>query len=359
MAKTKSDDNDFFNSAIKSLENEYASTVEKGIETGDVSGWISTGSYALNALISGSIYGGVAANKITTLAGDPSTGKSFYALNVVGEFFKANPTGYAFYFETESAIHSGMLESRGINKKRFAMVPVSTVEEFRTQSTRILDKYLAEKVADRKPIIFVLDSLGNLSTSKEMEDIQTASDKRDMTRAPLLKGAFRVLNLKLGKAKVPLIVTNHVYALIGAYGNQKDEGGGSGSKYASTTTVYLSKSKFKEQEEIKGVIIKAKLKKSRLSVENRTVTTLLRYDTGLDKYYGLLELAVKFGVVQKATSSMYTFPNGFSGKESEINKNPEKFYTKDVLDAIDAKCPDEFLYGNSSLTEETSDEEKS
>ncbi len=341
-----------FNSLLKEIDNEYAGIADEGVEAGDVTGFIGTGSYSLNALLSGSIYGGLPANKVTALAGEPSTGKTFYAINIVRQFLRDNAEGFVFYFESESAISKQMLTDRGIDTKRVAVVPVATIQEFRTQAVKILDKYIEDKEKkDRPPMLFVLDSLGNLSTDKEMQDIADGKDTRDMTRAQLVRGAFRVLTLKLGKAKVPLIVTNHVYDVVGSYVPTKKMGGGSGLEYAASTILFLSKKKDKDKDnQVTGAIITANLKKARLTIENKKVETLLDYSDGLDPYYGLVDLAEKFEIIKKV-STRYELPNGTKVFESAILKEPEKYFTKDILDAIDEKCKDEFLYGKSNIAD--------
>lgn len=341
-----------FNSLLKEIDNEYAGIADEGVEAGDVTGFIGTGSYSLNALLSGSIYGGLPANKVTALAGEPSTGKTFYAINIVRQFLRDNAEGFVFYFESESAISKQMLTDRGIDTKRVAVVPVATIQEFRTQAVKILDKYIEDKEKkDRPPMLFVLDSLGNLSTDKEMQDIADGKDTRDMTRAQLVRGAFRVLTLKLGKAKVPLIVTNHVYDVVGSYVPTKKMGGGSGLEYAASTILFLSKKKDKDKDnQVTGAIITANLKKARLTIENKKVETLLDYSDGLDPYYGLVDLAEKFEIIKKV-STRYELPNGTKVFESAILKEPEKYFTKDILDAIDEKCKDEFLYGKSNVAD--------
>jgi RecA/RadA recombinase len=207
--------NNIFSDLIKEAGNEYAALVDDGIEAGDVTGYIGTGSYALNALLSGSIYGGLPDNKITALAGEPATGKTFYTLNVVKQFLIDNPNGGVMYFESESALTKQMFIDRDIDARRVHIIPVTTIQEFRTQCVKILDKYMETPAADRPPMIMVLDSLGNLSTEKEIADITEGKDTRDMTRAQLIRGAFRVITLKLGKAKVALLVTNHTYDVVG------------------------------------------------------------------------------------------------------------------------------------------------
>jgi RecA/RadA recombinase len=336
---------DIFKNLISEIDNEYAGIVDDGVAAGDVSGFIGTGSYVMNALLSGSIYGGLPQNKVTAFAGEPSVGKTFYALNVVKQFLEDNPKGFVFYFESESAISKQFITDRGIDAKRVGIVPVATVQEFRTQAVKILDKYLEGK--EKPPMVFVLDSLGNLSTDKEMQDIADGKDTRDMTRAQLVRGAFRVLTLKLGKAQVPLIVTNHVYDVVGSYVPMKKMGGGSGLEYAASTIVFLSKKKDKTLDDDNGrtgAVITAHLKKSRMTVEDKKVETWLNYSYGLDKYYGLLDLAEKYGIVKKI-SNKYEFPDGTKAFESQVKKNPEKFFTKEILDAIDEGCQADFMYG--------------
>ena len=193
----------FFTGIIKEIDNEFAAVASDGISAGDITQYVDTGSYILNALLSGSVYGGLPSNKITALAGESSTGKTFYALSVVRHFLETDPDAGVIYFESESAISRSMIEERGIDSKRMIIVPVTTVQEFRTQAVKIVDKYLTQKESDRKPLMFVLDSLGMLSTTKEIGDTEAGKDTRDMTRAQVLKGAFRVLTLKLGLANVP------------------------------------------------------------------------------------------------------------------------------------------------------------
>ena len=133
-----------------------------------------------------------------------------------------------------------------VDLNRLVVVNVVTIEEFRGKALKAVDKYLQMPIEDRKPCMFVLDSLGMLSTEKEITDALNDKQVRDMTKSQLVKGAFRMLTLKLGQANVPLIVTNHTYDVIGAYVPTKEMGGGSGLKYAASTIVYLSKKKEKD-----------------------------------------------------------------------------------------------------------------
>ena len=144
----------FLKEVLKEIGNEYAGFVSDGIEAGDVETFIDTGSYAFNALLSGTIYGGLASNKITAFAGESATGKTFFVLGIVKQFLEDNPTGGVLYFESESAITKQMIEQRKIDTSRMVMLPVATIQEFAHQVTTILDKHLAS--ADRVPLMICL-----------------------------------------------------------------------------------------------------------------------------------------------------------------------------------------------------------
>lgn len=210
------------NDILKAANNKYATIAADGLEGSDVKGFISTGSYSFNALLSGSIYGGIPDNKIIALAGEQATGKTYFALNVVREFLDSDPTAMVLYFDTEQAITSEMLDSRGIDRSRVAVLPVATVEEFRHQCVLTVDKYLETDSKSRPRMMIVLDSLGMLSTEKEMNDTAEGKGTRDMTRAQVLKATFRVLTIKLGYARIPLILTNHTYDVVGCLSDDVD-----------------------------------------------------------------------------------------------------------------------------------------
>jgi len=333
---------DFLKEIVKEIGSDYAQ-IASDKEVSDT--FIDTGSYIFNGLVSGSITGGVSSNRITAIAGETSTGKTYFALAVVKNFLDNNPDSYVLYFDTESAINKELLESRGIDTKRVAIVEVVTIEDFRGKALKAIDMYLKTPTEDRKPCMFVLDSLGMLSTEKEIRDALEDKNVRDMTKSQLVKGAFRMLTLKLGQANVPLIVTNHTYDVIGAYVPTKEMGGGSGLKYAASTIIYLGKKKEKDGKEVIGNIIKAKTVKSRLSKENKEVEIRLYYDErGLDRYYGLLELG-EIGGLWKNVAGRYEI-NGKKLYAKEIYKNPEKYFTPEVLQALDEIAYQEFSYGN-------------
>ena len=332
----------FINDLIKDIGDEHASLACNIDETET---YVSSGSYIFNALVSGSIYGGISGNKITAIAGESSTGKTFFALAVVRSFLNSDPNAIVVYYDTESAVTRSLLEERDIDTSRVIVMNVLTIEKFRAKALQCVDKYMKQPEDDRPPMMFVLDSLGMLSTEKEIGDVLDDKMIKDMTKPALVKGTFRMLTLKLGLANVPLIVTNHTYDVIGSYVPTKEMGGGSGLKYAASTIIYLSKKKEKDGKEVIGNIIRAKTAKSRLSKENQQVEIRLYYDArGLDEYYGLLELG-EAGGLWKNTAGRYDLGDGKKIYAKEILKDPEKYFTDEIMEKLDVIAKGTYSYG--------------
>jgi len=332
---------DFLTEIVKEIGDDYTKLAS---DIDDTERYVDTGSYIFNALVSGSIFGGVSGNKITAIAGESSTGKTFFSLAVVKNFLDSNPDGYCLYFDTEAAVNKSLLASRGLDLDRVVVVNVVTVEEFRSKALKAVDLYMKKSAEDRKPCMFVLDSLGMLSTEKEITDTLNDKQVRDMTKSQLIKGAFRMLTLKLGQANIPMIVTNHTYDVIGAYVPTKEMGGGSGLKYAASTIIHLSKKKEKDGTEIVGNLIKAKTAKSRLSKENQDVTVRLYYDErGLDRYFGLLELG-EIGGLWKNVAGRYEI-DGKKVYAKAILKDPDTYFTPEVMEKLDVIAQQTYSYG--------------
>ena len=337
---------DFITDYLKSLDNEFAGIAEDGM-INDVRGFIDTGSYALNALLSTSIYGGLPEGKVLALAGPTSTGKTFFCLAITKNFLDQDPNARVICFESEGAIRSKMLEERQIDKKRFINIPIETVQQFKNSCLQCINQYLQIPEKERPKLLFILDSLGMLSTTKEMEDSNDGKETKDMTRAQIIKAAFRVLTLKLSLANVPMIITNHTYTEMGLYPKQI-MAGGSGTFYAASTIVFLSRRKEKDGTEIVGNVIHATLNKSRLARENMKIDTMLHYTKGLNKYYGLDELALECGIFKKSGTRI-ELPDGTKLFSKAILSNPTKYFTQDVMDKIDEYCKIKFSYGGEQV----------
>ena len=279
--------NAFLKNLVGKLPSEYVEFADEGLDA-DVQDFVDTGSYAFNAILSGSIYGGFPGNRISVLCAENSSGKTFYALSAVKYYLEQNPDSIAVYFDSESAVTTQMLQTRDIDPKRVAVIGVATLEEFRHNVIALLDNYTQEPEDKRKKMIIVLDSFGMLSSEKELRDTSEGKDTVDMTKGRIAKAIFRVLTLKLAKAKVPMIVNVHQYLQQGVMFPQAVPAGGEGLKYACSSLVFMSKSKEKDGADVVGAVIKCKMGKSRITKENKVISTRLFYESGLDRYYGLL-----------------------------------------------------------------------
>ena len=351
---TKAQKTDFLRDLIMEFPDENTSVAADGIAAAEFSGWVDTGSYALNAVLSGSLYGGIADNKSTGFAGESATGKTFFVLGIVKAFQDKYEDGIVIYYDSEAAVTKQMMESRGIDTKRVVISEPETIQKFRHHALKMLDAYIKTPEAKRPKMMFVLDSLGMLSSTKEIEDTEKGAETKDMTKPGIIKAAFRVLTLKMARAKVPMLVTNHVYAAIGAYVPTNEMSGGSGFKYAASTIAMLSKSKDRDGKDVIGSLIRVRMYKSRLSKENQMVTVKLSYKTGLDRYYGLHEMCIEAGIWDKAAKGIKI--NGSGYFEKAIYKNPDKFFTEDVLQRLEKYVNATYSYGGGSTGEELDEE---
>lgn len=266
-----------------------------GFETGsllennsfsEVDEWIPTGNYLLNAQISGSLFGGVPNTRSFGVMGDPGTGKSFFCLNVVRE---AQKIGYhVIYCDTEGAIDKSSAIKFGIDSTNIRYQPIQTVSQFQTFVSNVLDLVKKAKAkGDNPKILIVLDSLGMLSTDKELADAMKGHNAADMgAKAKELRKLFRVITLDLTAAKIPLICTNHVYA-GGGYLPTKESSGGDGPIFAMSVVAFLSKAQLKDGAGTKtGIICTSTLKKSRFTIPEQ-IKFHISFSHGMNPYVGL------------------------------------------------------------------------
>lgn len=288
MAKQKSE------FSFLSLDKELSKIT--GFETGsilaentfsEVDEWIPTGNYLLNAQLSGSLFGGIPNTRSLGLMGDPGTGKSFVCLNVVRE---AQKKGYdVIYCDTEGAIDKSTATKFGINQYKVRYQPIKTVTEFQTFVSNLLNLVKKAKEGGSSPkILLILDSLGMLSTDKELADAVAGKNAADMgAKAKELRKLFRVITLDLTAARIPLICTNHVYA-GGGFFPTKESSGGDGPIFAMSVISFLSKAQLKEGNSTTktGIIVTSNLKKSRFTIPE-PVKFHISFANGMNPYVGL------------------------------------------------------------------------
>lgn len=269
-----------------------------GFETGSilsentfsqVDEWIPTGNYLLNAQLSGTLFGGIPNTRSLGLMGDPGTGKSFVCLNVARE---AQKKGYdVIYCDTEGAIDKSTADKFGIDSGRVRYQPIKTVTEFQTFVSNLLDLVKKARASGAQPkILLILDSLGMLSTDKELRDAIEGKNAADMgAKAKELRKLFRVITLDLTQAKIPLVCTNHVYT-GGGYIPTKESSGGDGPIFAMSVISFLSKAQLKEGNSTTktGIIVTSNLRKSRFTIPE-PVKFHISFLNGMNPFVGLQE----------------------------------------------------------------------
>ena len=351
MAKKKKPESSFFDDLLK----------RAGVDIPTVSNapqkpvtFYDTGSLILNALLSGSMLGGIS-NKITVLAGEESTGKTFIALQIIRNFLDRYPTANVIVFDSEDDPSKGLgpLVDRKIDPDRIRVTATNTIQDFKVQVNRITNQYLAEPVEGRPPLLLCLDSLGNLASTKEAKDTDEekvnakGEEIKDMSKPALLRGLFRVLSVKIGEAQIPMLITNHTYESMDPYGTKRIMSGGGGAKYSSSSIVFLGKKKhYDTDKSVIGSILTASLEKSRFTRQGKKAELLLAHDYGLDKYWGLFELGKELGLLP-LVGKVYEFPDGQTASRKEIEATPAKYFdTKVNFDAFEALCNKTFKFGN-------------
>lgn len=255
---------------------------------GKIEEYIPTGNYALNALMSGDMFKGIPGGRITMFAGESGSGKTFLALNACRE---AQRMGYSIvYIDTEFSIDIEGIQRFGIDPSKLSYQPIGTVNEVSTFLLNLTDTLKEKRDAGFKipKVMVVIDSLGNLSSDKEIEDIRTSSGKADYTRPKELKRLFRICRVKMGVLKIPVIVTNHTYVSIGSFIPQQEIGGGTGPFYNADIIAMLSKAQLKEDGKTQtGIIVTVKLKKARLTQAGKPIKMHISFINGMNRFTGL------------------------------------------------------------------------
>lgn len=333
---------------IKSIADENTTLLADGLNSAEITGYIDTGSYLLNLLLSGDMFHGMPDNKILALAGETTTGKTYLAKSIARGFMEKHLESIVSYCDTESSVTSESFTESGMDAARVAITEKRTIEEFRFFLEKLLGAY--EKMKDRPPLLSVLDSLGGLISDKLVEDTAKGKVVADPgRRAQVIKQTFQLYTLKLAQLHVPMIVTNHTYTTIGSYIPMKEMAGGSGLKYFADYILFLSKKKVRDKDtkEVTGIEVTVTNVKNRLARENTTVDILINYDRGLDRYYGLLEAAVDSGLVETKSGGFYTFPNGIKVQgRSAIDQDPTKYFTEELIRDLNDLLKPKFNYGN-------------
>lgn len=337
---------------LKAMNNPYATIAKDGLICGDISGYVDTGVYILNALVSGKMVGGgFPRGKVVALAGEKGTGKTFILLKALKEYLDADPENEIIFFESEGALTKDLLIDRGIDVNRVSIVPVSTVEDLRNQALVAMD-YLEKVWVDTEEypkVVMCLDSLGMLGTAHEVETSRSNENKADMgKRAQLIKSVFRNITLKLSLLQIPMIITNHTYKGMGKYDPTKMSGG-QGLEFAASIIIFLTKSKDAEgKDKIKTLVgnnITFIVHKGRMTIEGSKAIVNLNFKGGIGRYNGLVDIFVKAGIFKKA-GSWFSYNDERIGQgEKQVYANLPGFITDELINKLQPYVEEKFCYG--------------
>lgn len=307
---------------LSSAASDYAQLMgEDEIDKYPIRDWISTGNALLNAQISSRWDGGLPSGRIWQLAGINSCGKTFLMLETIKV---AQSMGYyAVIYDTEMANNNKEdLKQRGIDLNRLLYIPVDTVESLMTSVLNILDE-----VGPDDRVIIGIDSIGNISTNKEIDDTQSGSETKDMTRASKLKAFFRTCTMRAGIKNVPIIAINHVYDQIGGFGG-KVIGGGSGSLYNASIINEFTKAQEKSSDgkNTTGGLITSTTTKCRTAKEKTKIKFTIDFEAGLTLYSGLLQYCIDENIFIKEKQSFKMNP-----KKVTIDFMKDEIFSKSKL----------------------------
>lgn len=342
---------------IKDLE--LASTLESS-KMSNITEWVSTGSFSLNKIISGDIYKGLPRGRIMALAGPSGVGKSYVCGNAIRE---AQKLGYTvMVFDSENAIDKDFLARIGADVESVLHFPVITVTELRNKCCKLMDEFMT--AYPKEKLFIVIDSLGGLTTTKAFEDIEADKSAQDMgLRAKQLRDLAKILTNSVAKHQAVMLVTNHTYEKPPANPHMGPEiqfGGGQGFVYATSGIVYLKKSAIKEEETSlstnktvkrkKGNILKAITEKNRFVPEGMSGEIALSYETGMNKWYGLLDDALEFGFITESSAGYYNVTHlDKKVKKPDIYR---KEYWEGFIDNLSEKIREKYKYvPNTSIDE--------
>ena len=336
-----------------------------------VNEWIDTGSYALNAIVSGSLYGGIPMGRLTALIGAESCGKTVLANKIMANAQKKGM--YVAYFDTEGALDQATAERLGCDTKKIKHVPSEITEQCRNEIVQFLDTIVQSKLQGK--VLVVIDSLGNLITAQEKKKIDEGAETVDMgNRARQLKSLMRAITHAAAKANCPVVFTNHIYEDPSQLHPSaiKKQAGGSGPLYMASVIVQLAKKTERAEDTknkdansemtflakgINGVTLRAFTTKNRFVTPFLEIEMYLNFRTGLNKFSGLLEMAEGYGVLEKQ-GHRYALNGEMLGYFKDF-KDDEAIWNK-ILPVLEAKLQKELCFKNES--EESivdSDEESS
>jgi RecA/RadA recombinase len=262
---------------------------------------------ALNIALAGDVDGGLTPG-VLMVSGPSKSFKTAISLYMVAAYMEKYKDAVCVFYDTEYGSTPEYFETYGIDLGRVLHIPVEHIEQLKFD---IVKKLEAIKKGDK--VIFFIDSIGNVASKKELDDANDEKAVADMSRAKSLKSFWRIVTPQITGKELPLIAINHVYMEIGLY-PKAIVGGGTGGVYASNTIWIISKSQEKDGTDLVGFNFTINIEKSRTVIERSKIPLTVRFDSGIDKYSGMLDLALESGIVQKPSNGWYAIVDQETGE---------------------------------------------
>ena len=332
-----------------------------------VGGWIDTGSYVLNAIISGSIHGGIPKGRVTMLGGESMTGKTLFVLKILANAQKEGLI--PVIFDTENAVDPEGAERIGLDISKVKYVPCVTIEQTRNALYKFLTS-VKEKGLEGKFIV-AIDSLGNLQSELEHSRMGKESTSSDMgSKARAMKSLMQTCTNLGATTQTTILCTNHVYDDPAAMfpSIEKHMPGGKSIVYLPSVTVQLARKPMKSdggktmdaetavgQKNYAGILIRALTRKNRFIKQYLQGEMFLSFHTGLDRYYGLLDLAVGVGAVIQ-TGSTYQLPDGKKIGYYKNVRTDKELWEDTILPVLEEKIKTEWAYSGGEGEDDVPDE---
>jgi len=322
----------------------------------DPTDWVSTGNYALNYLISGDFHKGVPLGKVTVFAGESGAGKSYICS---GNLIKAAQAQgiYPILIDTENALDEDWLKALGVDtaEDKLLKLNMAMIDDVAKTITEFVAEYKAMSDSERPKVLFILDSLGMLLTPTDVNQFEAGDLKGDMGRKPkALTALVRNCVNMFGSLNIGLVATNHTYASQDMFDPDDKISGGQGFIYASSIVVAMKKLKLKEDDdgnkitEVRGIRAACKIMKTRYAKPFESVQVKIPYETGMNPYSGLVDLAEAKGMLKKEGNSLV-----YVTKDGEIIKQFRKAWERNENGGLDAIMADISKHGENPASEIT------
>jgi RecA/RadA recombinase len=266
----------------------------------------------LNVAFSGSLDGGLTPG-LTVIAGQSKTFKTMASLYCMKAYLDKYPEGIALLYDSEFGVTPDYIESFDIDINRVIHIPIKDVEELKFDIVQKLDA-----IEKKDKIFIMIDSIGNLASKKELEDAQNEKSVADMSRAKSLKSLFRIITPYLTTKSIPCLAINHVYQEMGLY-PKAIVSGGTGIMYSANTVFIISKSQEKDGTDLAGWKFTINIEKSRYVKEKSKLQFTVMYDSGIQKWSSMFDLAAEAGYILKPKVGWYQLVDPNTGEVSEKN----------------------------------------